>query len=410
MTRLLLIAALSIPFGAWSQIPPSETLSPSDSKLFQAEVQRIEQMLQTAGDKCTVQYALARTWASGGQYGQAIDSLRKAVNLRVGIDPSRDAIFAKLRGTKEFEQLMEQVRADTRPTVVRSLNWFTVKEMDLFPEGMASDGSGSSYFLGSIYKHKIVQCDEAGACHDVVTENQDGLGEVLGLKLDPTDGSLWSTSNGVNESGLFHFNVGSGKLIRKYTVSRKTEKHLFNDIAINSMGDVFATDTQSGTVYWVSRSTNRLEVFIPNLKVTAANGIALSYDGKKLYVAGFPDGLTVVDTASRSFHAVAHPGDLCLATIDGLAFFEGELIAIQNGIMAPRVVRYFLTSDWDRISGFEVMERGNPLFDGITTGAIIGYGVFNFMANPQLDNLENGKIKPGAHLNPIKILGIKIQH
>jgi hypothetical protein len=204
MTRLLLVAALGIPVASLAQIPASETLSPSDSKLFQAEVQRIERMLQTAGDKCTVQYALARTWAIGGQYGQAIDALRKAVNLRVGLDPSRDTIFAKLRGTKEFEQLMEQVRADTRPTVVRSLSWFTVKEADLFPEGMASDGVGIRFFLGSTYKHKIVQCDGAGTCHDVVKENQDGLGEVLGLKLDPTDGSLWSTSNGVNESGLFH--------------------------------------------------------------------------------------------------------------------------------------------------------------------------------------------------------------
>jgi hypothetical protein len=284
---LLLIATLGIPVAAWGQIPASETLSPSDSKLFQAEVERIEQMLQTAGDKCTVQYALARTWASGGQYGQAMDALRKAVNLRVGLDPSRDAIFAKLRGTKEFEELMVHVRADTRPTVVRSLNTFTAKEADLFPEGMASDVSGFRFFLGSTYKHKIVQCDRAGACHDLVTENQDGLGEVLGLKLDPTDGSLWSASNGVNESGLFHFNVASGKLIRKYTLSRKTEKHLFNDLVINSHGDVFVTDSQAGTVYWISRATGRLEVFNASLKVSAANGIAISYDGKILYVAGF---------------------------------------------------------------------------------------------------------------------------
>jgi hypothetical protein len=405
MIRLLVVAVLNMPVMVWCQVPVSETLSPSDSKLFQAEVQRIERMLQTAGDKCTVQYALARTWASGGQYGQAIDALRKAVNLRMGFDPSRDPIFAKLKGTKEFEQLMVQVRADTRPTVVRSRNEFTVTEVDLFPEGMASDGF--RFFLGSTYKRKIVECDHAGACHDVVTENQDGLGEVLGLKLDPTDGSLWSTSNGPDESALYHFSIPTGKLIRKYTVSRKTEKHLFNDLAIDSQGDVFVTDTQAGTVYWVPRATNRLEVFIPNLKAAGANGIAISSDGKKLYVAGFPDGLTVIDIASKSFHAMPHPADLCLGIIDGLAFSQGDLIAIQNGIMAPRVVRYTVTNDPDRISGLEVLERGNPLFDGITTGSVAD-GAFYFMANPQLDSLADGKIKPDAHLNPIKILRIDL--
>jgi sugar lactone lactonase YvrE len=409
MTRLLLVAALGIPVAAWSQIPASETLSPSDSKLFQAEVRRVEQMLQTAGDKCTVQYALARTWASGGQYWQAMEALRKAVDLRVGLDPSRDTIFAKLRGTKEFEQLMVQVRTNTRPTSVRSAAVFTAKEADLFPEGMAFDPARTEFFLGSTYKHKIVACTASGICSDLVTSNQEGLGEVLGLKIDPTDGSLWSTSNGPHESALFHFSVPSGKLIRKYPVSHKTEMHLFNDLSIDSQGDVFVTDTQAGTVYWVSRATNRLEVFIPNLKVTAANGIATSSDGKKLYVAGFPDGLTAVDIGSRTFHAMGHPADLCLATIDGLAFSKGDLIAIQNGIMAPRVVRYTLTNDLDRISGFEVLERGNPMFDGITTGAVVE-GAFYFMANPQLDSVADGKVKAGAHLNPIGVLRIDIPH
>jgi hypothetical protein len=100
---------------------------------------------------------------------------------------------------------------------------------------------------------------------------------------------------------------------------------------------------------------------------------------------------------------MAHPPELCLATIDGLAFSQGQRIAIQNGIMTPRVVRYTLSSDGDRISGFEVLERSNPLFDGITTGAVAD-GAFYYMANTQLDSIENGKIKTGAHLSPIKIL------
>jgi hypothetical protein len=55
------------------------------------------------------------------------------------------------------------------------------------------------------------------------------------------------------------------------------------------------------------------------------------------------------------------------------------------------------------------LERGNPLFDGITTGAAAD-GVFYFMANTQLDSVVEGKIKPDAHLNPIKILRIDLKH
>jgi len=54
---------------------------------------------------------------------------------------------------------------------------------------------------------------------------------------------------------------------------------------------VFVTDTRAATVYWVSHSTDRLEVLSPALKVGAANGIAIRPEAPaKLYVAGFPTG------------------------------------------------------------------------------------------------------------------------
>jgi hypothetical protein len=402
---------LGIPCTLIGQIPASQTLSPADSKLFEAEVHRVEHLLETAGDKCAVSYALARTWASGGQYREALSSLEKAVDLNAGLDPSNDDIFGKLRGTNEFKLLLRRVR-DSTPPVTNSRIAFTVDQADLLPEGIAWDQRRKRFFLGSTWRRLIVECTPAGDCRPLVKEGQDGLYEVLGVKADPRDGSVWAASNAVGESGLFHYSAPSGELIRKYALSRVAEGHLFNDLAISSQGDVFITDTRAGTVYWVAHATGRLEVFNPKLRVENANGIALSGDEKTLYVAGFPDGITAVDVASGSFHAMGHPPDLCLGNIDGLSYFKGSLIAIQNGMMAHRVVRFRLThdlSDHDLsdIESFEVLERRNPLFEGITTGAIAD-GVFYFMANTQLDKAAGGKIRPGAQLNPLKILRIDL--
>jgi len=52
--------------------------------------------------------------------------------------------------------------------------------------------------------------------------------------------------------------------------------------------------------------------------------------------------------------------------------------------MAPRVVRLKLTKDLHAIEGFDVLERRNPLFDGITTGVVVGSEFF-YMANTQDD-------------------------
>jgi hypothetical protein len=94
-----------------------------------------------------------------------------------------------------------------------------------------------------------------------------------------------------------------------------------------------------------------------------------------------------------------HPEELCLATVDGLYFHNGTLIAIQNGFMAPRVVRFVLTRDLRAIERFQVLERRNPLFEGITTG-VVARGNFFYMANIQDDKTTG--------FNPITILKLRL--
>lgn len=394
----------SAAFALNAQIPPSQTLSPGDTKLFQAEIERLKKLLDTAGDKCTVQYGLARTYAGGEQWREAVDNLRQAIDLNVGLDPSNDEIFRRLHGTNEYSLMLRQVR-DSTPAVANSRAAFTVDKPDLFPEGIAWEPRRKRFFLGSTWAHMIAECTPAGDCSPFVKDGQDGLFEVLGIKGDTRDRSIWVASNSPGEAGLFHYETPTGTLIRKYTLPRGAERHYFNDIAISSKGDVYLTDTQAGTVYWVSAATQKLEVFDPNLKVEVANGIAISDDDKTLYAAGYPDGITVVDLASKSAHPIKHPANLCLATIDGLSYYKGSLIAIQNGVMTPRVVRYKLTPDLKEIAGFDVLERRNPAFDGITTGAIAD-DAFYYMANTQLDKLVNGRIKPNTELHPVQVLRI----
>jgi len=127
----------------------------------------------------------------------------------------------------------------------------------------------------------------------------------------------------------------------------------------------------------------------------SANGIALSEDGGLLYVSTFPDGISVVDLKTRATTPIAHPDKLCLATIDGLYFHRGALLAIQNGFMTPRVVRLILTRDLRAIERFDVLERRNPLFEGVTTGVFTGRDFF-YMANIQ-DDKKSG-------FNPIRVL------
>jgi hypothetical protein len=100
----------------------------------------------------------------------------------------------------------------------------------------------------------------------------------------------------------------------------------------------------------------------------------------------------------RRSDAISGPG-VCLAAIDGLYFYNGTLIAIQNGFMTPRIARFSLSRNLHTIERFEILERRNPLFEGVTTG-VVARNEFFYMANIQ-DDKETG-------FNPIRVLKLHL--
>jgi sugar lactone lactonase YvrE len=404
VVRFAAVAFLLIAESASQGLPASDVHSREDWRAIRTEVGRQEKLLHTASDKCTVMYAIARTWGYAGQYPEVMRWLKRAVDPDVGLDPSRDSLFQKLRDVPAFQALLQRVVAGT-PSVSTSSAAFQIAEGDLLPENLAYDPARARFYLGSVYKNKVVQCDSAGACSVFVGSNQNGLGSVLGLKVDPRGGTLWVTSNGEQQSGLFHYDLEAGRLRRKHVLEGQ---HLFNDLAIDLNGNVFVTDTRAGAVYWIASGSDKLERYT-TAAFPSANGIAVAPDGKQVYVAEFGDGISVIDTASRKSRPLGHPKDLCLGTIDGLYFYRDSLIAIQNGIMNPRVARFYLDSHRRTITGFDVLERRNPLFDSITTGVIAGDDFF-YIANTQLDQIRDGKVAADAVFKPIAILRIALKY
>jgi hypothetical protein len=371
-----------------AQLPVSGTFSDADRPLFRAEIARVKKLLDSSPDKATVTYEMARTWAAGKQWPETIEWLRKVAALKAGIDPARESLFADLRGAREFQEILTAVREAT-PAVSHSNVAFKIAEGDLMPESMAYDPKGGRFYFGSMRKGKVVRCSASGDCKDFAT----GLGVVLGLKVSG-DG-LWVLNNSDRESALIRYDLADARVVRKYAAGGAG--HNFNDLTIASTGDIYLTDTRAGAVWHLANGAGELTKLSGRFE--SANGIALSPDGRLLYVSVFPDGIRVVNLRSGLTMPIARPSDLCLATIDGLYFHDGALVAIQNGFMSPRVVRLMLTRELEGIERFEVLERRNPLFEGVTTGVVAGSD-FYYMANIQ-DEKKAG-------FDPIAILRLSL--
>lgn len=387
VARYLIVSLCFAIVSAAGTLPEAASLSPEDRAAMSAVIDRLQKLLLTAPDKNTVTYEIARTWAAGKQWPQAIEWLRKTAALKAGLDPSRDSIFAALRGSSEFDAIVAAVR-ETSPPISHSQRSFQIDEGDLVPESMAYDAAKKQFYLGSTRKGKVIRCSPGGACADFAN----GLGEVLGLKI--AGGALWLLSNSRTESTLIRYDLGSGAL-RKYPAPGSG--HEFNDLAIAPSGDIYLTDTPAGAVWHLAPGAADLEKLPPQFPF--ANGIALSPDARLLYVSTYPDGIHVLDLKTGVAAPIAHPSALCLAAIDGLYFYRGALIAIQNAFMTPRVARFTLSRDLRTIERFEILERRNPLFDGIRTGVIVG-SEFYYMANVQ-DDKKSGFV-------PIAVLKLHI--
>ena len=90
---------------------------------------------------------------------------------------------------------------------------FTVPEKDLFPEGLAYDEAKHAFYMGSMYRRKIVRITDKGEVSDFVKPDLYHLQPIGGVHVDPDDQSLWAASDPDDAHGseLYHFDA-QGKL------------------------------------------------------------------------------------------------------------------------------------------------------------------------------------------------------
>jgi hypothetical protein len=193
-------------------------------------------------------------------------------------------------------------------------------------------------------------------------------------------------------SGLFAFDLKTGKLVRKAMLPADGKGHLLNAIAIDGEGNVYVSDTGVSGIYLLRRAGNNLEVFVPSSAFEATQGLALSEDEKTLYVADYASGLWALDIASKRSRKLQPPRGACLVGLDGLSRIPNGFVAVQIGPKPERVLRIKLDPKAERVTDVEILEMSHPAYQGPIHGTVAGNSFF-YVANSQLDL---GDAKSGA--------------
>ena len=407
---LLLTGFLWLPLAVHPQEKEKEQVKgvlaePADAADVREQIARVEKLLPQLPDRGAALYFLSTAKQHLGETREALQLLRECLELREGFDPSGSPSLKVLKGSKEFDKLVDDVHRDF-PAVGQARLAFVTEEKDLVPEGLAYDARQNVYYLSSLNRRKIVKITAQGTASDFVPAGRDKLLPVLGIRLDPSDGTVWAASwdeNG-DKAELLHFDA-SGKLLGRYA-PKDALPHGFNDLVVRRNGEVLVTDSVSNQVYRFDSGGHTFALLPVHRVLSAPNGIALADDDRQLFVAD-DFGVVRVDLDHGTSIDVNQGPRSTLAGVDGLYWHNGSLIAVQNGIGSPRIAAFKLSKDGTRVTQATVLENRTQFTVLPTTGAIHGND-FYFIADSQIDNLNGDKIMDVTKLTAVRIAVVRL--
>jgi len=365
---------------------------------YPAYLAAFEGLVKVAQDHPMVMMRLASAYALNGRPADAIRTLSHLADLGIWTDIANDNDFKSLATLPDAAGLRLRLQALRDKRVQASVVAFRLKDPTLVPEGVAFDVKTGAYFVSSQYQRKIVRRTGDGAVTDFVQPGQGGLWMVFGIAADASRRLLWAvstaeesmkgaTAEDAGRTALFLFDLDTGALKRTFPAPPGQDS-TFDDLALGPEGEVYVSDSASGTIYAATRDARRLEVVISPGQLGSPQGMVVSADGRRLYVSDYGRGLFSVDVQAGIAIRMRSPAGATLLGIDGLARSGQCLIAVQNGIQPHKVLRLRLSDDRQAVVSAEPLDLNVPDMDEPTLGVVSTEG-FVYVANSQDGKFRN---------------------
>lgn len=366
----------------------------------------------------------AYLWARGlvafrhGDTATFRDAMTRYADLGLGRDLAADPAMAALVSTPAFRTLAARHAALARP-VARSEPSMVLPDSTFYPEGMDVDTRTGLFYVASIRHRTIAELTPRGDyIREIFPREGAGLGAMVAVRADPKRGVLWATMAGLprmagytpadsDRNALLEIALPTGEITRRWFLPPSSGGHLLGDVAVGPRGDVYTTDSVDPVLYRLESGVDTLEGFRHPL-FRSLQGIAPAPDGRMVIVADYSHGLLRFDGVTGEVIRIGDPAGVTSLGCDGIAWYDESIIAVQNGVSPPRVVRFTLDSAWTRIVKAEVLDRNSAIADEPTIGTVVG-DVFFYVANSQWEKYDDqGRRIAGTILGRPVLLAVKL--
>jgi sugar lactone lactonase YvrE len=362
-------------------------------------------------------FALARVAAAQGDTATSFGALDHSASLGIARDIASDSSFAKLRGSSTFAGLVARFDRNRAP-IASSRVHVRLHDDSLFIESLVYDASRGRYFGTDVQRRRVITIDSAGDTETFVDVPRE-LGAPLGIALDPVAHVLWVGTavpafpderavDSTRGAALIRVDIGSRAITTTLRLPRSPGGHVVGDVICSRRGDVYATDSSQPVIYRVARDADTLETWLTHSLFRSLQGLAFSADETALFVADYSHGLMRIDMRSHEVIRIADAAHSTTLGIDGLRMHRGELIAIQNGIPIPRVVRIALDPSGTMVRRFDVVDQNLPEADEPTNGVLVG-DTFVYPSHvPWNEHDDAGGVRAGVRLRAPTLLSLPL--
>ncbi|MFA6955106.1 MAG: hypothetical protein WC538_04455 [Thermoanaerobaculia bacterium] len=360
-----------------------------------------------------VLHNFAGALARAGRSDDALATLERLAATGVVMPVAADEDLALLRESPRFAAVTGRIAKNGAP-VGTAKPAATIDAKGTLPEGVAYDAKTGTLFVSTVIGRAVWSVGRDGKAKKLAIPEA-ALWSAMGMKVDPKRGLLWICSvasemtPGIDaslegRSALVAWDIKRGRVAERVELAEPGVKHWFGDLALDSKGNVYASDTTSPAIYRHEPGSGKIELWLKDERLLNPQGLAFAGSDALLLLADYPSGLWAIDTAAKTIERVEAAPEVTLIGIDGLLFRDGGIVAVQNGIAPQRLVRFGWDAKARRVTSWEALEASRPEFEELTLLAEGGDAIY-FVATSQWEAFgEDGKMKDGATPREIVVM------
>jgi sugar lactone lactonase YvrE len=411
MTGIPAVDSATVARAAWSRA--SAALQRQDVAAARSEIDRAARAWPT---QATYSWASAVLAAHASDTSAALHALDAYADLGVGHSISTDSALASLARTPSFASTVERLRANDS-AIARSHTRATIGDSTTWPEGMDYDARTRRFYVADVAHRTVIEIAD-GRSRDLWPRDRGDLSSVLAVRVDTAHDVLWVTTSPTRQTpgfvtgdtthaALLRVRLSDGAIEHRWELPPSPIGHVLGDLAIGPRGDVFITDSSDPVLYRLRPGASALEA-VRHPLFRSLQGLAPDPSGRVLYLADYSHGFLRVDLSTAAVDRIDDAPRSTSLGCDGIAWYEGSLIAVQNGVPTPRIMRFVLAPGGRRIARADVLDRHVPLADEPTIGAVADHE-FVYVANSRWNKYDDSGHRIGsAPLAPPVLLAVPL--